>query len=197
MKKLALVLAVVVSGFVNAQYKDVPDTITKQQHLDAKKYAASDINIKSFESDLLALINDYRKSKGLSSLVVDSNLYKASTIQSDYMVSINQVTHKNSNIGFETPPQRIEYFYKHSYGVAGENACTGNLYDCALDNETPAEQIFRIWKSSPGHNHNMLNPNYTIIGLSLSRKPGFDYFYANFDAVDSEYESVITVTVIE
>ena len=192
MKKLLVIVALFVIEISNAQ-KIVPDTITKQQYLDAMKYAASDINIKQFEAELLNLINNYRNSKGLSSLVVDSNLYKASTMQSDYMVSINEVTHKNSNVGFETFTQRIQYFYKNNYGVSGENACTGSLKLCFYDNETPAQQIFNIWKDSPGHNQNMLNPKYSKIGLSLSRKSGFGYFYADFVAIDSNYKPIIEV----
>lgn len=189
MKKLIVVITVFIGSFVNGQHVD---TITKQQHLDAIKYSTSDLDIKKIEIELLNLINSYRKSKGLNVLVSDSNLYKASLMQSDYMASINKVTHKNIKPGFETFTQRIQYFYPNSYGISAENACTGWLYECFLDNISPAQQIFNIWKSSTSHNQNMLNPNVDKIGLAISRQTKFEYFYANFDVIDSSVNSVIS-----
>lgn len=188
MKTIAFILVVALSGTLNAQ-----DTIriTKQQHLDAVSYSKSDLDIKKIESELFNLINSYRKSNGLKALELDANLVKASLIQSDYMASTDKVTHKNSKVGFETMTQRIKYFYTGSYGVSLENACAGSLYLCSIENISPAQRIFNSWKSSPGHNQNMLNPKVNKIGLTISRKPGSEYFYANMDAIDTTFNSVV------
>jgi uncharacterized protein YkwD len=190
MKTLAFILVVALSGTLNAQ-DTIIHRITKQQYLDAVAYSKSDLDIKKFESELINLINSHRKSNGLKALELDTNLIKASLIQSDYMVSINKVTHKNSKVGFETMTQRIKYFYKGSYGVSLENACTGSLYLCFRNDNSPAQQIFNLWKDSPGHNQNMLNPKVNKIGLTLSRGPGREYFYATMDAIDTTFNSVV------
>ena len=190
MKRLAFILVVALFGTLNAQNTFVR-RITEQQYLDAVAYSKSDLDIKKFESELINLINSYRKSNGLKALELDANLVKAAQIQSDYMASTNEVTHKNSKVGFETMTQRIKYFYIGSYGVSLENACTGSLYSCFLDNISPAQQIFNIWKSSPGHNQNMLNTKVNKIGLTISRTNGSKYFYANFDAIDTTFISVV------
>lgn len=191
MKTLIVAVAVLVSSIASAQ-DTVKIQLSYSQFQTAKAYAKSNVDIKKFESELVDLINVYRKSKGLSVLVSDANLVKASQIQSDYMVAVNKVTHKNTKVGFETFTQRINHFFTGTYGVAVENACTGSLFLCSAENVTPAQQIFKIWKDSPGHDQNMSNPSINKIGLTISRAPGEDYFYANFDAIDTTFNSVVT-----
>lgn len=190
MKNLIVAVAVLVSSIASAQ-----DTIkiqcTPAQIDAAVKYAKSDVDLKKIEIELANLINAHRKSKGLSVLVLDADLVKASRIQSDYMASTNKCTHKNTKAGFETFTQRIKYFFTGTYGVAVENACGGNLFLCAIQNLSPAQEIFNSWKNSAGHNQNMLNPNINKFGLTVSRTPGAQEFYANFDAIDTTFQSVI------
>lgn len=181
MKKFLVVLAVAVSSVGFGQVIQ----ITKQKHIDALTYSNSDLDIKQFESELLNLINAYRNEHGLSKLDLDSNLHKAALVQSEYMVSINKVTHVNSNSDFSNFSKRIIYFLEGQKKYSVENCCTGNLYLCFIEGLSPAQQIFDLWKNSPGHNANMLNLNINKIGVSLSRSISNDYFYACFDAVSN------------
>ncbi len=190
MKTIAFIFVIALSATLKAQ-DTIIHRITKQQHLDAVAYSKSDLETKKIESELINLINTHRKNNGLKALELDTNLIKASLIQSDYMASTDKVTHKNSKVGFETMTQRIKYFYTGSYGVALENACAGSLYLCSIENISPAQRIFNSWKSSPGHNQNMLNAKVNKIGLTISRKPRSEYFYANMDAIDTTFNSVV------
>lgn len=185
MRVIILAASLLVSSLAFSQTNTITNQITKQQFVEATIYANSDLDIKKFEVELLNLINLYRIEHKLSVLEIDSNLYKAALIQSDYMVSVNKVTHMNSKAEYSTFSKRIILFINAQRKYSVENCCTGNLKLCYYDSISPAQQIFNTWKNSEGHNLNMLNPNITKIGISLSRSPKFEYFYACFDAVSN------------
>ena len=61
-----------------------------------------------------------------------------------------------------------------AYSSAGENIIkvTANAY-------TPA-QIVQKWMDSSGHRANILNPNFTMLGIGYVRANGSDYFVQSF-----------------
>jgi hypothetical protein len=65
------------------------------------------------------------------------------------------------------PPERAQYFGYPSTGV-GENIAGGF---------STAQAVFNGWRNSPGHNSNMLNANYTIIGIGLWYDASSQYKY--------------------
>lgn len=108
------------------------------------------------EQAFLTLINDYRQQNGLGTLTVDSKLQDASEWMSNDMGVNNYFDHTDS-LG-RNPVQRMNYF-GYTYNTwKGENLAAG--FSSAL-------AAFNGLKASPGHNANMLNPNYRATGIAL------------------------------
>ena len=77
--------------------------------------------------------------------------------KSDYLVSKNMFTHKLD--GKSVPEQAKEYGLKETY--CGENI--DGLITKKLD------EPYQDWKNSPGHYKNMTKPEYTHIGIAISK----------------------------
>jgi uncharacterized protein YkwD len=106
------------------------------------------------EAAFCGLINSYRASKGLPALMVSEALTNASEWHSTDMATKNYFSHTDS-LGRD-PFQRMTAF---GYGYStyrGENIAAGNA---------TAQATFDQWKNSSGHNTNMLNANYKVIGI--------------------------------
>lgn len=165
MKKLLLAASLLVSVLAISQTK----ILTSAQIKRAADIVASDINFKSIESELIVLINAYRLSLNLDTLVFDSNVQKAAKFQVDYNISINTLTH--SNLGsMNGVLDRVEKFTLTRSRTAGEVlANMSPLFSSGYD-QTIAEFIFAMWKKSPGHNTILISPRMKSIGVSVGRK---------------------------
>ena len=53
---------------------------------------------------------------------------------------------------------------------AGENIYMGARFDYAVDLVTQARLIVDGWMTSPGHRRNMLDPNYTHVGIGVAAR---------------------------
>ena len=106
------------------------------------------------ESAFLTLINQYRQANGKPALTLNQNLISSSKWLSGDMASKNYFDHKDSQ--GRDPFTRMSDF---GYGLntyKAENIAAGF---------TTAAQALEGWKNSPGHNANMLNANYKVIGI--------------------------------
>jgi uncharacterized protein YkwD len=101
------------------------------------------------------LINDYRAQKGAPKLQVSIALTQASDWMSNDMATKNFFSHTDS-LGRD-PFSRITAFGYAQYNAAGENIAAGNA---------GAQETFTQWKNSAGHNANMLNSKYLVIGIA-------------------------------
>lgn len=109
--------------------------------------------------EVLALLNAERKAQGLTELVMDTKLCEATTIratEAQYQTGpFADWAHKRPDgRGWSTVLDEINYHQ----GYAGENAARGIGTGKAL---------YDGWYNSPGHKENMMNPNYTKIGISM------------------------------
>jgi uncharacterized protein YkwD len=111
----------------------------------------------------LGLINDYRAQNGIAPLQVSVTLTQASDWMSNDMASKNYFSHTDS-LGRD-PFVRMTAF-NYSYSTAGENIAAGNA---------SAQDTFTQWKKSPGHNANMLNANYKVIGIGRAQNSSSTY----------------------
>jgi len=108
----------------------------------------------SEEQTFLKLINEYRAQNGLGPLQASVALTNASKWMSNDMAQNNYFSHTDS-LGHD-PFQRMSAFLYGYSTWRGENIAAG--YPGAAD-------MFVLWKNSPPHNQNMLNPNYKVIGI--------------------------------
>lgn len=118
------------------------------------------------ETAFLAQINNYRAANGLGQLKVSIALTNASKWMSADMAAKNYFNHTDSQN--RDPFTRMANF-GYSYNTwMGENIAAG--YSDAVN-------TFNQWKNSPGHNENMLNPNFTVIGIGRIYNSSSTYRY--------------------
>lgn len=99
--------------------------------------------------------NAYRQSKGLSPLIKNDLLNQIALNHSNDMAAHHLMSHLGSD--FSTPFIRMNRVgYNFSY--AGENIAAGYNY---------LDDVMNAWKKSPGHNSNILNENFTDIGVAV------------------------------
>ncbi len=116
------------------------------------------------ELEFLQLINDYRAQNGLPRLTMSTALYNASEEHS-YDMGVNNYFAHDSLDG-RTPWDRIRAA-GYTYNTwLGENIAAGFQ---------SAQSVFDAWRNSPGHNENMLSPNYHAIGIGRVYVPGSYY----------------------
>jgi uncharacterized protein YkwD len=118
------------------------------------------------ERAFLKLINDYRAQKGLGTLKVSAAASCASDFHSRDMASKNYFSHTlASGMSWSENMTRFGYNYNTT---RGENLAAGNA---------AADKTFLQWKNSPGHDANMRNPDFKVIGIARAYGADSSYKY--------------------
>ncbi|HZS05801.1 MAG TPA: CAP domain-containing protein [Blastocatellia bacterium] len=118
------------------------------------------------EQAFLKLINDYRAQNGLSALKVSIALTTAAKWMSGDMAAKNYFPSNHVDSLGRDPFKRMADFGYGYNSWRGENIAAGYA---------DAANTFNQWKNSPGHNANMLNANYTVIGIGRVYGPSATY----------------------
>ena len=113
---------------------------------------------------VIELTNIERTKYNLQPLKLSDSLCKSAQEHADDMYTNNYFSHVSQD--GRTMSDRIEK-YTSSYGYKGENI--------ALGYSTP-EEVVKGWMSSEGHRNNILNKNYTDIGVGYNN----GYWVQNF-----------------
>ena len=146
----------------------------------------------SYDAEEIAfvkIINQYRADNGLAKLKISDDISEAAYRHNSDMGKYQFFNHYTVNSDwFEKGASPYDRMAKSGYGYytnKGENIAAGF--------ET-AEAVFKAWKNSPGHNENMLNKSYRVIGISrhyVGNSPYLYYWTTDFGAyVDSSAHSV-------
>lgn len=106
------------------------------------------------ERAFLELINAHRRKHGAGKLRLNDQLGAAAEFHSRDMAKKNYFRHKLSN--GDSPEQNIRRHGYTNYSVVGENIAAG---------QKSARQVFAAWKTSNGHNRNMLDKDFDEIGI--------------------------------
>jgi uncharacterized protein YkwD len=142
---------------------DVNDTTAKMISL----YPEIDGDRK-VESLLFILTNKERKKRGLGELKFDKRLRIAARQHSNDMLNRKYFSHNSGDKINKTPLHRI-YNSGLPILVVGENIAEnkGNLVETLLKNnpDSLARVILRKWMNSPAHKENILNPEFTHMGI--------------------------------
>lgn len=109
-------------------------------------------SVSSYAERVVTLVNAERAKAGLSALKFDAGASRAAQVRATEIRSSFSHTRPNGKSCF-TALQEAGV----SYRTAGENIASGI--------QTP-EQVVNAWMNSEGHRKNILNPNFTAIGVA-------------------------------
>jgi len=123
-----------------------------------------------FEGRVLDLINIERAKGGLAAVGYNGTLDNAAEKHASHMSVAGAMAHEG--IGDGTPGERIRAEgYRNAWG---ENVATG---------QTSPEQVVREWMNSPDHRRNIMDPNFTQMGVSyVTASNGRSYWAQEFGA---------------
>lgn len=116
-----------------------------------EKQAAEGLS--AFEQQVVDLTNKEREKAGLKALKADTELSKVARAKSKDMADNGYFDHNSPTYG---SPFDMMKSFGISYKTAGENIAQGQ--------KTP-EEVVEAWMNSQGHRENILNPEYTNIGV--------------------------------
>lgn len=143
-------------------------------------YASAAVSTGSYESDieeLAALVNELRKEAGLNPLYLVPYLSDASAVRAKE--TVEKYDHmRPDGTKFHTVLNNCGFFFS----AAAENLAAGM--------STP-EDIHNLWKNSPTHLGNMLNPKYTHMGAAYYHddETTYKWYWEElFIATDAELE---------
>lgn len=114
-------------------------------------------DIRNFEQEVIRLTNIERQKAGLKPLTEDWELSRVARHKSNDMAQNNYFSHTSPTYG---SPFNMMKAYGIAYRTAGENIAKGQ--------RTP-QQVVNAWMNSSGHRANILNPNFTHIGVGYDK----------------------------
>jgi uncharacterized protein YkwD len=123
------------------------------------------------EKQFLTLINNYRASKGLNALKASKSLNIAAFTHSKDMGTRKYFSHTTKS---PLPAGQSGSSFTNRMSDAGYTFSTYKGENIAAGHAT-AQAVFNAWKASSGHNANMLNAKYTVIGIGLATVSGSPY----------------------
>ena len=112
-------------------------------------------------------LNETRVNAQLNPVRLNSQLNRAAAVQAIYNAEIGRLDHMSANgddVGVRVSAQGYQW------RSVGENLLT----NWSLD----GHEAFDLWRNSPGHNANMMNENFTELGLAYIVKPSGQVYHA-------------------
>lgn len=113
--------------------------------------------MKSMEKEVIKLVNIERANNGLAPLKENWELSRVARYKSSDMIAKNYFSHTSPTYG---SPFKMINSFGLKFSSAGENIAMGQ--------RTPQE-VVQAWMNSPGHRSNILNKNFTEIGVGLAK----------------------------
>ena len=116
------------------------------------------------EKRILELCNAERAKNGSTALKANNDLTKLARMKSKDIVDKNYFSHQSPTYG---SPFEMMRDHGVSYMYAGEN----------LAQNSTADKAFNAWMNSEGHRKNILNPNFTELGVGIAPKGDGSFIY--------------------
>ena len=112
------------------------------------------------EQALLENVNNYRIQNGLNPLTISPTLTEAARWMSQDMGDGDYFSHSDSLNRSPFDRMAASGYDCEAYNTwCGENLAAG---------VSAGSETFELWRNSPGHNGNMLNPNYVVAGIAAA-----------------------------
>jgi uncharacterized YkwD family protein len=159
MWKISQKLGISLTGLINANPQVAnPDIIWSGLTLNIPSAEVSapdtETSASTYADQVVSLVNEQRAEAGLQPLTVDQPLADMALDKAKDMYSNNYFSHTSPTYG--SPFDMMED-YGIPFSYAGENIAMGQ--------RTPQE-VMTAWMNSEGHRENILNPNFTKIGVA-------------------------------
>jgi uncharacterized YkwD family protein/spore coat assembly protein SafA len=122
-------------------------------------------NVKQIENEVVRLTNEQRAKYGLPPLKMDWQLARVARYKSADMRDKNYFQHNSPTYG---SPFTMMRNFGIQYRTAGENIAAGQ--------RTPQE-VVNAWMNSPGHRANILNKNFTHIGVGYAKGGSYGHYW--------------------
>ncbi len=122
-----------------------------------------------FDQNILKLVNIERTTRGLDPLSIDRQLDQAANLHNDEMVRADMMSHQlpgEASLGDRVTATG------YSWTRVGENIAAGY---------TTPEAVVEAWMNSTGHKENILNPEFTHIGIGYEFAPDNNNALNDFD----------------
>lgn len=116
---------------------------------------SSDCNSDSFNEQFICLLNNHRQANGKNILTYNSLMNTAAKNHSSWMLETGNFSHTGEN-----GSSFVDRCLAVNVRCDGENIAFGF---------TSAQQLFDMWKNSPGHNANMLG-DHAQLGIGIAGK---------------------------
>ena len=130
-----------------------------------RRGTARPVYLREVERRIYQLTNEVRRKSHLPPLDKDDTLVATARAHSNDMLLRNFFNHVNPD--GKAPQDRIAPAYSRTLARTGENIWSGHGFDYA-DSKLIARVIVDSWITSPGHRANLLNPDYTHLGVGVS-----------------------------
>jgi len=105
---------------------------------------------------ILKLVNQERSKAGVPALTLSTKLTDIANTKAQDMADKNYFSHDSPTYG--SPFDMLKHFGV-SYSYAGENIAAG---------QKSAQEVMQSWMNSSGHKANILNKNYTQLGVGYT-----------------------------
>jgi uncharacterized YkwD family protein len=116
----------------------------------------TDSSVRAYEKEVINLVNVERQKAGLAPLKENTQLSDVARTKSEDMKNKGYFSHTSPTYG---SPFDMMKSFGIKYSAAGENIAKGQ--------RTPSE-VVNAWMNSEGHRANILNSNYTEIGVGYT-----------------------------
>ena len=123
--------------------------------------------LSEMERKIYSLTNEVRRREGVPSLTWETSLCEVARSHSTDMLTRNYFSHINPE--GQASHDRIVSNYRFDLSMSGENIWSGTGHDYGETNRL-AHIIVNHWMSSAGHRKNLLNPEFTDIGVGVAAR---------------------------
>ncbi len=124
------------------------------------------VKVKGMEEQVIDLVNAQRSDAGVSALTKNDKLMEAASVRAEEIAEYFDHTRPDGSQCFTVLNGRNLRYY-----TAGENIAAG---------QRDAEDVMDSWMNSPGHRGNILNSDYSRIGVGCYRSGGVYYWVQIF-----------------
>ncbi|MFC4075519.1 CAP domain-containing protein [Salinithrix halophila] len=122
-------------------------------------------SLSAYEKQVVRLVNLERKKRGLKPLKVQLKLSKVARLKSQDMRNNHYFSHHSPTYG---SPFDMMRRYRITFRAAGENIAAGQ--------STP-KAVMNAWMKSDGHRRNILNANFTHIGVGYAKGGSYGRYW--------------------